>query len=175
VSDVEKRLAALERRLLEAEDRLAIINLVTTYGPCVDHGDVALAARSVWVEDGTYDLSAERFATGHTAIEAMVNSERHRAQVQSGIAHIMAPPHIQLNGDTAVATAYSTVMHHYHGTFIPWRVSVNRFELVRTASGWKVQYRLNRLLDGQPASHQLLRDGVTPEGKARLPTPPRRA
>ena len=174
MATVEDRLAALERRLLDAEDRLAIINLVTSYGPAVDHCDVQLAADTVWTEDGTYDL-ADRFATGRADIEKMVNSDRHKMQVSNGIAHVMAPPHIQVNGDSAVATAYSMVFTHYTGVFSLWRVSVNRFELVRTAQGWKVQYRFNRLLNGDPFGQKLLRDGLTAEGKSRKPTAPRRA
>lgn len=174
MNDLEKRLAALEQRTRELEDRLEILNLITAYGPGVDHGDVMLAVQSVWAAGGTYDL-ADRFATGHEAIEKMVNSDRHKMQVANGIAHVMAPPHVQINGDTAVATAYSMVFTHYSGAFFPWRVSVNRFELVRTAGGWRVQYRYNRLLNGEAKGHELLREGITPAGKSRKPTPPRQA
>ncbi len=175
MSDVETRLAALERRLQTAEDILAIQNLITTYGPGADIADLDLAASLVWTEDGTYDLTEEKFASGRKAIAAMVNSDRHKKMVAMGCAHFVGPPHIQVNGDTAIATAYTIVLTQSWDAFQVWRVSANRFEMVRTAEGWRVQYRFNRLLNGQEKARWILRHGITAEGKGEKPRPPRKA
>ncbi|MDO9487571.1 MAG: nuclear transport factor 2 family protein, partial [Sphingomonadaceae bacterium] len=50
----EARLALLESRLRELEDRLEIYQLLSAYGPLVDSGD-AEATADLWVADGVYD------------------------------------------------------------------------------------------------------------------------
>ncbi len=46
--NTEDRLAALEKRLLAAEDQLEIIRLLNSYGPQVDSGESEAAAH-LWV------------------------------------------------------------------------------------------------------------------------------
>ena len=53
---VEERLAALEARLQAAEDELAIMRLLASYGPLVDSGQ-SEAAAAMWIAGGTYDYS----------------------------------------------------------------------------------------------------------------------
>jgi hypothetical protein len=160
MSDLEATVAALEHRLRELEDRLAIYNLIATYGPIVDSGsDDALA--EVFREDAVYDADPGPME-GRPAIAAMVRSRGHQGLIQSGAAHVMALPVVHVDGDRAVATGYSRVYRaDGQGGFEVWRVSANRWELERDGAGWRTVHRVNRLLDGRDESRQMLRDGVT--------------
>ncbi|MGV9821887.1 hypothetical protein [Nocardia xishanensis] len=42
------------------------------------------------------------------------------------------------------------------GRFVVAMAGANRFELTRTADGWKIQRRVTRALDGTPESRDLL-------------------
>jgi hypothetical protein len=68
---------------------------------------------------------------------------------------------ITVDGDRAVATGYSQVYLHNGDSWKVERTSANRWELVRTDAGWKVENRINRLLDGSPQGRDLLRHGIT--------------
>lgn len=156
-----ERLAALERRVAVLEDSLAITQVVLAYGPAVDSGSDQAAA-ALWTEDGSYAFQADAAALyGRAALAAMVRSGGHRAHLARGCAHILTAPHITVDGDTAVATCYS-LMHHFvpeTGIFQVSRVSANRWELTRTASGWQVVRRTNALLNGAAAARKLLAPG----------------
>lgn len=161
MSDVERRLDALENRLREAEDRLAIYQLIATYGPSVD-SLCGKALGKLWTEDGVYDTQSRSFV-GRQEVEQVVDSALHRSYVARGCGHVMSLPHITIDGDTAVATGHSNV---FTGAGDHWRVertSSNRWELIRTAEGWKVKYRLNRLLDGSDGPRNILARGVGPQ------------
>ena len=79
-----------------------------------------------------------------------------------GAGHVIGLPHVQLSGDTAVATGYARLYRWDGAQFVVARVSANRWELVRTAAGWRVAARTNRVLDGGDEPRALLRAGVTP-------------
>ncbi len=68
MSDIEKRLAALETRLHELEDQVALYQLMSAYGPLVDSGD-AEATSNLWVEDGIYDWGGGPKPVGGAAAE----------------------------------------------------------------------------------------------------------
>ena len=93
--------------------------------------------------------------------------------VAGGIAHFTGLPHITLHGDTAVVTSYLQILtpkktgepvevpnhgasrgYHIH------RVVTNRWDLVRTAGGWKIKRRTLRLVDGTEPSRELLRGAL---------------
>ena len=149
MSDLEQRVRALE-------DRLAIIDLVSRYGPAADSGDGdALAA--LWAPGGSYrfdDTVLER-----DDLPGLVDIDTHRAFMAAGCAHVLSAPRIDLaaDGERAVAVNHSIVLEHDGGTWHPARVSANRWELVRTADGWRVARREVRLLDGAAAARDLLR------------------
>ena len=162
MSDLEATVAALEARVRELEDRLAIYNLIATYGPAVDSGsDDAMGA--IFREDGVYDSDPAPME-GRPAISAMVLSDGHQGLIHGGAAHVMALPVVRVDGDHAVATGYSRVYRtDGEGGFEVWRVSANRWELERDADGWRALHRVNRLLDGRDESRQMLRRGVVAE------------
>ena len=159
IASLERRLEEMEGRVGDAEDRLAIYHLVASYGPAAD-GLSRAGLEELWVPDGTYDTEYLVFE-GAAAVGGIVDDSLHHEFIAAGCAHIMSMPHISLTGDTAVATNYSRV---YIAGEDGWRVvraAANRWELIRGSDGvWRVQRRVNRLLNGSEASRSILAKGV---------------
>jgi SnoaL-like domain len=158
---VADRLDRLERRLGELEDEAAIASLIAGYGPLADssQGD---ALRDMWVEDGgTYELQGYHFTSADMA--ETVTTDLHRRFVSMGSAHTLGPARIWLDGDAAVAINYSVVFIHDDGRWVAERVAANRWELSRTAAGWRVRRRVNRLLDGGPDGVAILAGEEPPD------------
>ena len=155
--DVEARIEALERRVQTLEDELALLRLMTSYGPAVDTGDGEAAAR-LWLEDGVYDPDGPGALEGRSAIEAMLAGERHQSLVP-GCAHLNGPAIVQIHGDRATAVGYSQVYATTAGKHRLFRMAANRWEFVRTPDGWKVERRTNRVL-GSDRSVEVLRGAV---------------
>lgn len=152
--------AGLEARLRAVEDRLEILQLLAAYGPAVDAGAAAAAAR-LWRQDGSYDTFPEPLI-GSAAVAAMVEGELHQSFVRDGCAHLQGLPHVVVEGDRAVATFHSLLLLRdpERDGFRVWRASANRCELVREAAGWRIERRVNRVLDGGEEGRALLRRGV---------------
>lgn len=145
----------LEARLQALEDREAIRSLIAAYGPLADAGESgALAA--LWREDGTYGVGGIGEARGREEIAGLIDGPVHRTLMADGCAHLLGPVAVELDGDRAVARGHSVVFRHGAGGFAVHRVSANRWELVRTAEGWRVSRRDNALLDGNAAARALL-------------------
>ncbi len=146
----------LERRVRAIEDRLAIADLVTRYGPAADSGD-GDAIAALWAPGGTYRFDDTVLADGE--LPGLVDIDTHRALMAAGCAHVLSAPRIDLaqDGATAVAMNHSVVFEHAGEAWRAARVSANRWELVRTAEGWRVAHREVRLLDGSAAARALLR------------------
>jgi len=173
MSGVEKRLAALETRLRDLEDQVAIYQLMSAYGPLVDSGD-AEATAALWTLDGVYDWGggpkpaegtpmkegAAGAAYSQAAIADMVRGPYHQEIIQGGAGHVIGLPHIVIDGDTAIATSYSRLYRRDGENFRVWRVVANCWEFVRTTEGWRVKQRINRVLNGDAEARELLRAGV---------------
>ena len=141
---LEDTVATLAARVQRLEDELAIHRLIVRYGLGVDVGD-AEAASSVFTDDGVYDVDVG-LMTGRGAVEAMVRTERHQAMV-GHCAHQIGPAVVELT-DTgnAVATGYSRVyLQTPAGTHV-YRVSLNRWELVKNGEQWRIARRTTRVL-----------------------------
>jgi hypothetical protein len=69
---------------------------------------------------------------------------------------VLGPLTVQVEGDRASARGHSVVFRHGAGGFEAYRVSANRWTLVRTGQGWRVAHRANALLDGDEAARILL-------------------
>lgn len=138
--------------LADAED---IRNLIARYGPLADAGDAAGVA-GLWTEEGEYDVGGFGIARGREQIAALIDAPFHRALMAQGCAHVMSPPAIALDGDRATAINHSLVFRGEGEGYTVWRAAANRWELVRTADGWRVSRRVNRPLDGSDAAGALL-------------------
>jgi hypothetical protein len=143
----------IDRRLRIIEDRLAIADLIARYGPAADAGD-AEAVGALWDADGDYRFDDVTLVGGE--VGALVDREEHRALLADGCAHVLSAPRIDLDGDTAVAVSHSVVLRHVGASWLPVRVSANRWELVRRPDGWRVAHRRNALLDGAETARALL-------------------
>lgn len=160
MSDEATRIRELSARLGRLEDRQAIIDLMTSYGPAIDAGDAEAVAR-VWTEDGVYDVDTG-IMRGHAEITAMVLGERHQNYIARGCAHILEPGFVEIDGDTAVATCKSMlVLRREDATaFDVYRATANRWELVRVEGRWKCRRRIGRVLDGGDEARRVLGAGV---------------
>jgi ketosteroid isomerase-like protein len=160
MSDLIAAVAALEKRLALLEDERAVMRVLATYGPAVDGADAETAA-NLWTEDGSYDAQIVSFKS-RAEIKAMVTGEMHQAIIQGGAAHVIGVPLVHINGDRAVATCYARLYRKQdEKSFYVWRVTAVRWELVRTASGWKVTRRVNKVLDGSKEARDLIRQGLS--------------
>ena len=169
---VEQELS-LERRLRAVEDRLEIYNLIAGHPPSADTG-ASRYAEAVYTEDGVFDRGPDLSgAAGNKAIGASLQSAGHQAAIAGGLAHFTGLPHVTINDDSAVVVSYLQILtpkksgepievpnhgasrgYHIH------RVVANRWELVRTAAGWKIKRRTLRPLDGSEPARQLLRQAL---------------
>ncbi len=151
---LETRVATLEARVQRLEDELAIHRQIVRYGLAVDTGDAAETAR-LFTEDTVYDVDRSLVMEGRAGVRAMVDGPRHRALLPE-CAHTIGPELIEIDGDRAVATAYSRIYLHRDGEFRLLRVSCNRFELERRAGSWEIARRTTRLL-GSPGAQEIFR------------------
>jgi hypothetical protein len=168
-----KKASTLERRIRAIEDRLEIYNLIAGHPPSADTG-AAHYAEAVFTADAVFDRGPDLSgATGNKAIGANLQSAGHQAAIAGGLAHFTSLPHVMVNGDTAVVVSYLQILtprksgesvevpnhgasrgYHIH------RVVTNRWELVRSASGWKIKRRTLRLVDGSEPARDILRGAL---------------
>jgi len=152
--------AALERRVRELEDRLAILQLVASYGPSIDGGAVAEAGQ-LWTEDCWYDSDAPSAGAdgvhGRAGIEGVAKM---CGELDFGLAHITHLPVITVDGDHATVVGHSNTYQKVGDEFHTGRVASNRWELERVDGNWQVRLRTNRLLDGSAASKAVFADGL---------------
>ena len=163
---------SLEDRIRAVEDKLDILNLIASHPPSADTG-ADYFARSVYAEDGELDLGRDKAAKGNTTIGAMMKKPEHQAAIAGGLAHICGLPRIELDGDRATVFSYLQILTPHptaephevpnHGVskgFRVHRVASNRWELERTASGWKIRKRTVRTLDGTEPAREILRGAL---------------
>jgi len=165
--------SALEARLRMVEDRLEIYNLIASHPPSADTG-ADYYTRAIYLEDGVMDLGGGKGASGNDAVAAIVRTTEHQAAIAGGLAHFAGLPHITIDGDTAVVVSYVQILAPHptaepvevpgHGTsrgYRAHRVGANRWELKRTAQGWKIKRRTLRALDGSEPARELLRTALS--------------
>lgn len=164
---------SLEQRIRAIEDRLEIYNLIAGHPPSADTG-ADYYAEAVYAEDGEFERGAGLSgAVGNKAIAAMLTSPGHQAAIADGLAHFTGLPHIAIDGDNAVVISYLQILtpnksgdaievpnhgasrgYHIH------RVVTSRWDLHRTAAGWKIKRRSIRLVDGSEPSREILRGAL---------------
>ena len=162
----------LEDRIRAIEDRLEIYNLIAGHPPSADTG-ADYYTRAVYAEDGVFDRGPHAGGTGNAAIAAVVKTPAHQAAIGGGLAHFCGLPYVELDGDRAAVTSYLQILMpdpngapvelSNHGTskgFRIHRVAANRWELARTAEGWKIKRRTLRPLDGSEPARQILRQAL---------------
>ncbi|MCE4267524.1 nuclear transport factor 2 family protein [Rhodococcus globerulus] len=150
------RLELLEGRVGELEDHRDITQLIAFIGPACDSG-AADAFADRFLPDGVYNVGARAFV-GSDQVRKVVAEGRHLEYMAAGCAHLMTPPHIEVDGDRAVAVNYTVLAIHSTETELwePRRVSANRWMLRRVDGAWKVQDRSIDVLDGSASARELL-------------------
>jgi len=169
----------IEDRIRAIEDRLAIYNLIASHPPSADTGAQS-HIRSIFTDDGVLDLGGAKTATGNDTISEMSQRPAHQEAIRGGLAHFAGLPHVELDGDRAVATSYLQILSPHptaepvevpaHGVskgYRVHRVSANRWELMRTRDGWKIKRRVFRSLDGSDEALDILRRALAPTAAAR--------
>jgi len=163
---------SLEDRIRAVEDHLEILNLIASHPPSADTGGDYFT-RAIYVEDGELDLGGTKTAKGNKDIAAMVKKPEHQAAIAGGLAHLCSLPRVDLDGDRAVAHSYLQILtphptekphevpnHGFSKGFRVHRVASNRWELERTAAGWKIRRRTVRTLDGTEPARDILRGAL---------------
>jgi hypothetical protein len=167
-------IAQLELRLRALEDREEIQNLLAASPFSSDIPSVAFQ-EGMYVEDAIMNSGgAGSDMRGREAVVDTIRVPNHLAAVESGMAHFAGLPHIRIDGDRAVATGYLAILvSNPDGPKVPlgqyapasglmiWRVTANRWELARTAQGWKMTKRVIRAAPG-PETRELLKAGIDP-------------
>jgi uncharacterized protein (TIGR02246 family) len=153
MQDLEGIVADLARRVRALEDELAIHRLIVRYGLAADAGD-AEGSAGVFTEDGVYDVDVGRME-GREAVRRMIRGERHQAMV-GHCAHQIGPATVTLDApEHATAVGYSRVyLQTPAGTHV-YRVSLNRWELVKRDGEWLITRRTTRIL-GHPEALAVL-------------------
>ena len=167
-----KAVRTIEERLRAVEDQLEIYNLIASHPPSADTG-ADYYTRVAYVEDGALDLGRGAPVTGNEAIAAITKTPPHQAAIAGGLAHFAGLPRVELDGDKATATSYLQILTPHptaephevpnHGVskgFRIHRVAANRWELERTADGWKIRRRTVRTLDGGEPARDILRGAL---------------
>lgn len=170
---------SLEARLQAVEDRLEILNLIAAHPPGTDSGATKFSA-SYWIEDGEFDRGAGLSGLKGRAAMASDPTPGFREAMRQGIAHFAGLPHIEIDGDKATVTSYLQIVMpntqgepvelSSHGTskgFRIHRMTVNRWDLVRTEDGWRIARRRLRLLNESNEGRDLLRELTQPAQAAR--------
>jgi hypothetical protein len=160
-----------EARLRAIEDRLSILNLLAGAALSSD-----VASQSYWesmfADDAVMDRGGQRGEETREQIMDIVRGESQAQAIESGMAHAMAMPHIRIDGDRAVATGYLQVVvldrdgpdirlpgKDVRKALVTYHLTVNRWELARTAAGWQVTRRVIRPIATDEAK-QMLRSGI---------------
>ena len=156
MTDTAELVASLLERVQLLEDKAAIQEVLTAYGPAVDAGD-ADAVAELWAEDAVYDIDI-RVMRGRDEITEMVRTRPHQDYISEGCGHLLDPVHIRVDGDTAAATCQSLLLRRNvdSDSFRVWRVTANRFDLARIDGKWKIKRRTARVLDGSAEARELL-------------------
>jgi hypothetical protein len=157
----------LEDRIRDIEDRLEILNLIASHPPSADTG-ADFYARAVYAEDGVFDRGDKPGGISIDEYGKMMTGPEHTAALEGGLGHFAGLPYIELDGDRATVTTYLQILTPAQGEpvavpnhgaskgFRIHRLSANRWELKRTAKGWRIARRTLRPLDGSPPARELL-------------------
>ncbi|HVW44404.1 MAG TPA: nuclear transport factor 2 family protein [Amycolatopsis sp.] len=143
MDDADARLARIEARLRDLEDREEIREVVARYGFTADLGiDEAYVAQ--YTEDGEYDTGTAVFR-GHEQLREFISAPEgtHKSQVESrGSQHTSHNLYIRVQGATAWAECYSVVFVRVDaGSFGIRTAAYNHWDFRRVEGRWRIVRR----------------------------------
>jgi hypothetical protein len=164
----------LARRLALLEDERAILRTMHAYPHAIDYG-----RESAWVdcftEDGVFDV---RDKTGTTA--RVVAGRDELVAFAAGFSrppdrwhkHLLIEPLIEVDGDTARASAYFAVLVEHEDAPVPWVFGRYRDTLVRGSDGgWRFRERISEVESVRPGMPPLA-FSRQPAGSPTIPPAP---
>ncbi|MFY1638048.1 nuclear transport factor 2 family protein [Solwaraspora sp. WMMB335] len=127
-----------------AEDRAAIVELLTRYAQCCDRREFDQVG-GCFTDDARAEYSGKRLPRGVAHIVAHMAPLANLAASQ----HVVGSVSVDVTGDTATASSY-TVAHLVRpvdaGHEVVHRGLHYADQLVRTAAGWRISDRVHRVL-----------------------------
>jgi hypothetical protein len=145
MTDLLKRIEALEARLAVVEDQEKIRRCLARYGFNADLGRSEEYV-GVWAEGGLYDLGPVRY-DGKAAIREMITSPTgaHKVEIENRSLHTVGNLFIEIEGRTAWAEGYSIVfVRGPDGATKPFTAGYNHWDFVRDGDDWLMTRRLRR-------------------------------
>lgn len=150
------QLEALARRIETLEDELAVRDVLMRYCLAADGGD-AQSAALLFDQNCNVDIDAAFFMKGSEQVRASLESNAHQSMLPR-VAHITGPFHIQLRGDTAIATGYLTLFLKGESTSVA-RQSLGRWEMQKRDGQWLIKSRIARSV-GRTDTKELIRKSL---------------
>lgn len=142
---VEDRLAALEARLQEAEDREAIREVLNAYNFAADTGD-ARGYAETFTENAVFDMGRARMegrASFETAIADPAGT--HKVAIEGkGSMHTVGPVTIRVDGLKAWAEGPTMVWVRDGEAFKVFTASYNHWDFEKTDGRWAMSHRRAR-------------------------------
>lgn len=158
MTDIERRVRDLERRLRAAEDTLELLALEGSYAHAYDSRQGQLWA-SLFTEDGVYQ--GRRWATVPATKQTMVKGHASLAKfceddVNSGV-HYLHVPSFRIDGEQAVGRVHFEILTSNtdeYGRLQTWAVSgYYDVDYARLADAWKIRRRVTTYMVAQQNTH----------------------
>jgi hypothetical protein len=144
VADVD-RIAALEARLQELEDKEAIREVFNTYGFAADTGEAKLYAET-FTEDGVFDMGRGSFAGRERFHNTILDPNGvHKLEIEGkGSLHTTGAVTIRVKGLKAWAEGPTIVWVRDGKTFRVFTAAYNHWDLEKVHGRWEVARRVAR-------------------------------
>ena len=155
---VRKQMA---QRVRQLEDVAELTTLIAAYGHAADAG-AADAVAELWSDDGVFEVQSGGRWVGRDEIAEVYRGKEHRQLIEHGCGHVMAPPQVEVDGDSARAWNHSMLVRFdpESGRFEVRRLAANEWRFVRRPEGWRIVSRVNRLLDGSADARRLFENAA---------------
>jgi hypothetical protein len=142
---VEERLAALEARLQEVDDREAIREVLNAYNFAADTGHARDYAET-FTENAVFDMGRARM-DGRAAFEKAIADPEgtHKVEIEGkGSMHTVGPVTIRVDGLKAWAEGPTMVWVRDGGAFKVFTASYNHWDFEKTDGRWAMSHRTAR-------------------------------
>jgi hypothetical protein len=147
------RMAALERRLQELEDKEAIREVFNTYGFAADTGD-ARAYAETFTQDGVFDMGRGEYG-GREKFQANIEDPAgvHKLDIEGkGSLHTTGAVTIRVDGLKAWAEGPTMVWVRDGKTFRVFTAAYNHWDLEKVDGRWEVARRVARAVGPERAA-----------------------